>query len=117
MCINNGKCPASYNKLIHDKFQCIEKCEKDNTFKYEYNNACYDDCPIRTIKISTNNYMCLGGININNYKNEIIDESIFDDIKKYLLNNYKLTKTGYDMETKAKNVLVTISNTINQKKI
>ena len=43
-CTENNHCPNTY-KLIKDKNQCIESCEKDNEYKYELNNECYKDCP------------------------------------------------------------------------
>lgn len=32
-------------KLMKDKKVCIENCENDDTYKYEYINICYDTCP------------------------------------------------------------------------
>ena len=43
------KCPNEYNKLIPDIGKCIDKCGKDNNYKYEYRNECLNDCPTGTI--------------------------------------------------------------------
>ena len=40
--------------MVIDKKECIDDCNKDNSYKYEYNNICYENCPPGT-KISTNN--------------------------------------------------------------
>ena len=42
------KCPEDYNKLIKELDKCIDDCKNDNTYKYEYNNICYDYCPNNT---------------------------------------------------------------------
>ena len=44
-CTKDETCPSYYNKLIIEKNQCIEECNLDNTYKYEYNNICYQKCP------------------------------------------------------------------------
>ena len=49
-CTKAKECPEEYNKLIPDIGKCIDKCEKENIYKYEYGNECLDDCPERTVK-------------------------------------------------------------------
>ena len=39
-------CPKQYKKIIEKKKKCINDCEKDDTYKYEYNNFCHEECPI-----------------------------------------------------------------------
>jgi hypothetical protein len=53
-CTINKNCPDNYSKLIVDKKRCIDECKNDNTYKYEYENKCYKNCPSNT-KISLNN--------------------------------------------------------------
>ena len=43
-----------YNKLIEDKKQCISSCEKDNIYKYEFKNKCYNDFPSNSSKRKNN---------------------------------------------------------------
>ena len=49
-CTLNSECPDKYNKLIEDLGKCIDKCEKENNYKYEYRNKCFKDCPEGTIR-------------------------------------------------------------------
>ena len=41
-CTLNFTCQEEYNKLIPKKRKCIDNCNKDDTYIYEYNNICYD---------------------------------------------------------------------------
>jgi hypothetical protein len=34
-----------YNKFISNKTKCIDDCNNDDIYKYEYNNNCYEECP------------------------------------------------------------------------
>ena len=54
-CTKAKECPEEYNKLIPDIGKCIDKCEKENIYKYEYGNECLNDCPIGTIKNKNEN--------------------------------------------------------------
>ena len=58
-CSENNNCPANYNKFIFEKSKCVDKCENDDTYKYEYGNIYYSSCPKGTIK-NYINYSCLG---------------------------------------------------------
>ena len=69
------KCPENYKKLIIDKNECIDECNKDPFFKYEYNNICYKECPNNTFNES---FHCKIGLS------ELLKEKI-----KYLINHYK----------------------------
>ena len=37
-------CFGYYNKTIKDEKKCIDNCNKDDSYKYEYNNTCYQQC-------------------------------------------------------------------------
>ena len=50
-------CPENY-KLIIEKKKCIENCTKDDTYKFEYNNICYQKCPNRTNITNNNPFKC-----------------------------------------------------------
>ena len=41
-CTINENCPADYGILISQKKKCIDQCEKDNIYKYDYYHTCYD---------------------------------------------------------------------------
>ena len=62
-CSENAICPMEYNKLIINKSKCIDECKKDDTYKYEYNNICYQECPKELIQDETN-YKCYDNKNI-----------------------------------------------------
>ena len=49
-CTLNSTCPNNYNKLIPDLGRCIDKCENENNYKYEYKNKCFNYCPEGTMK-------------------------------------------------------------------
>ena len=53
----NATCPEKY-KLILNKSKCIDYCENDDIYKYEYNNTCYRECPNGTYKLEVDNYIC-----------------------------------------------------------
>ena len=50
----NKTCPEEY-KSIPNKYKCIDDCKKDDTYQYEYNNTCYDECPYDTYLLEDNN--------------------------------------------------------------
>ena len=42
-------CPDNFPIKIQEKNKCVDKCSKDKTFKYTYNNFCFKQCPENTI--------------------------------------------------------------------
>ena len=49
-------CPTKYNKFIPDKNKCIDNCENDEIYRYEFDNICYDK-EINKIIPSNDNYI------------------------------------------------------------
>ena len=47
--ICSENCYGNYNKSIIGKKKCIDRCDNDDIYKFEYNNICYEDCPNGTI--------------------------------------------------------------------
>ena len=45
-CTESSECPEQHSKLISEKKRCINECKNDNRYKNEYNNNCYEACPI-----------------------------------------------------------------------
>ena len=41
-CTDDDNCPSDYDILITEKKKCIEQCEKDNIYQYEFHHHCYD---------------------------------------------------------------------------
>ena len=120
-CTSEKKCPDNYNKLIEKKNKCIDYCKNDDTYKYEYNNTCYnsedydldsetgtdintssqDRCQYYFYIDSNGNYHCTQNNECpDEYskliisKNKCIDNCINDDIFKYDKNDIciKLSK-------------------------
>ena len=104
ICTETKNCSGKYNKLIKEKNKCIDNCENEDIYRYEYNNICYEHCPNGTIyneeehicfenRINTNFISTINNdlniiqstsiiINTSNIiQNEIIDTT------NYLLNN------------------------------
>ena len=79
-CTEQEICPNNY-KLIESKKKCINKCENDNYYKYEYNLNCYIKCPEGTIN-EENSYIC--------YIKEITTNIIYttDISEKKLISSY-----------------------------
>ena len=70
--INLKKCPiidcSNYwrenkKKIIEKKEICIDNCQNDETYKYDYKYYCYNKCPKGTHSIKDNIYHCEKNIN------------------------------------------------------
>ena len=58
-CTETFECPEEYNKLIFEKNECINKCDEDDNYKYEFRKKCYKECPEESKNnTSNNNYYC-----------------------------------------------------------
>ena len=57
-CISELDCPSGYSKLIEDRNKCIQRCDLDNQYKYEYENKCYDKRPEGTEESKTTALLC-----------------------------------------------------------
>ena len=86
-CIENETCPNNYNKLIIDKKECIDDCNKDNSYRYEYNNTCYVSCPPGT-KISKNN-VCMDYIEEETDSEEINSDELINRCNGYKFFTYQ----------------------------
>ena len=66
----NQTCPQKYNKLIIEKNKCIDDCKRDEMFKYEFNNTCYQKCPNGTYLLEDNkDNLCYNNSPIGYYFN------------------------------------------------
>ena len=89
-CTSDFNCPTNYNFFIKEKLKCIDNCEKDNTYKYQYNGECYIECPKDTyhedntfICKDKNINKCLLSQNVINTLNQNITDT---EIEKYTKN-------------------------------
>ena len=69
-CTENSGCPEKYNKLIIDKAKCIDDCKKDDIYKYEFKNDCYNKCPENTYTNETKEFFCILSSNNEYYTHE-----------------------------------------------
>ena len=49
MTTETSNCPENFPIKIKEKNKCIDKCSKDQTYNYTYNNLCYKQCPENTL--------------------------------------------------------------------
>ena len=58
-CTSDYSCPKSFDKLIPIKQQCIDECQKDSNYKYEFNHTCYQECPNNiSVKSESKDFYC-----------------------------------------------------------
>ena len=60
---------SKQKKLINNNNQCIESCDDNQSYQYEYNGKCYENCPQGTLHDENN-------MNINKCKCELKECSI-----------------------------------------
>ena len=88
-CLDVDACPINY-KLINSEKECIRNCKDIN--RYEYNNICYEECPLHWTSDSNNicKLDCAGsGLFFNYEKTECINEIpegyyLKDSVNKYI---------------------------------
>ena len=69
LCIMNNK------KYFFDKEMCVENCFDETVYKFEYQDICYTNCPIRTQVKADSTYLCEDCPNYYNYEGtECINE-------------------------------------------
>ena len=144
-CTYNLSCPTNYPKLIENKNKCINNCNNDQLYKYEFKNKCYKECPMNISYKSDNNYCeisctkefpyeiietqeCVN--NCSNYEiinglckinnNELakeLEEKIIDNLIKELTKDFDTSKIdkGENIVIKQKYSTITITTTENQK--
>ena len=89
-CTENQNCTGDFNYLVKGKSKCIDHCQNDNIYKYEYDNICYEKCPKNTIISSKKEYLCLGEKDINRI-DLIANEEMHQLIKGNILNKYNIS--------------------------
>ena len=73
-CSGGDNCPDNY-KLIPSNKKCINDCQNDELYKYEYNGICYQSCPTETY-YNYEHTSCLGAIPDGYYCNSIEDQTL-----------------------------------------
>ena len=85
-CSHNCFLNSSY-KFIIDTFNCIDECYNDLTYKYEYNNLCYETCPNGTHISSNHLYLCEEDLICDEYYNYDYTEYFEELSEGYYLND------------------------------
>ena len=88
-CTDLYDCPEDYSLLIIGKKKCVDNCEKDYIYKYQYSGECYKICPDDT-RLNADKNICKD-INLNKCK--LTENNIY-----YLNENI----TDEDIDKKAK---------------
>ena len=104
----NNPCFKESTKLISELKKCVDDCSKDdNTYRYEFNDKCYQKCPDNT---TLSNYKCLETSSRCEYYSNLNESQCFESVPEgyYIYNEenkkiddcYKNCKTckekGYD---------------------
>ena len=118
-----NKC-ANNTKYIPEKNTCINHCDNDGKYKFEFNDICYEHCPENTIESKLNKYHCeqkyVGNCTINNmFKNkcssnynEDLGKRIVDEILKGNLGELlkEVINSNSDITFKENNITYQISS-------
>ena len=83
-------CPEKFPSKIIEKNKCIDKCDKDHTFKYTYNNICFERCPNNTLN-GDGDYFCKDDPNkcvLTSKKIFIANESLINNEINNLIEKY-----------------------------
>ena len=108
----NEECFQNGYKFIIDKNLCINKCENENNYKYEYNNVCVQKCPEKNI-INTN--LCEDDLICSDYYNydyteciEVIPEGYYcNDTLRKTINVCSTKCQECSLESENKNLCIT----------
>ena len=87
-CTEDSICPSNLKNLIKEKKKCINRCNEDDIYQYEYYNICLEICPNETI--ISDNKICYN-------KNETEENVAQNEITKTreVLTSGKMNFTDY----------------------
>ena len=57
-CTKDNYCPFDYILLIKEKGKCTNDCKNDDTYKYQYDNQCLEECPSDITISDDSNFIC-----------------------------------------------------------
>ena len=100
ICLNKTECPNNYNNLIEEKNQCIDNCENDPEYKFNFRKKCYKECPVGiSYESKTQKYFC--EVNCNkSMPFEIIEyQTCVQNCSIWQLNN-KICKINFKSDNK-----------------
>ena len=102
-CTENGQCPADNSLLVRPKTKCINNCNNDTIYKYQYNSECLEICPDNTnpnefnICEDKDRNICTLSIfkldlNLEELKSSNIELSVSNYVKEYLYTNNHISQ-------------------------
>ena len=83
-CVN--PCPSGFEKYIPQRRKCIDYCQRDDYYIFEYDNICLSQCPIN-LKIDEKTKLCLESCYINQFEFENICYYDFPENKNEFFQN------------------------------
>ena len=105
-CTDNFSCPDDYNLFIPNKNKCINDCEKDDIFIYEYDSKCYKEKKEMTIICDKDNplenlkkHKCVKNCDFNEMLQKIC-------ILKFVTNETKTNKKEEKEESKFQDMIL-----------
>ena len=110
-CSNNWK--ENKKRIIYNNNSCIDNCQNDDIYKYEYEYYCYDSCPKGTHSSNKNKFLCeedITGCMKKNYFLNLEDNSCVEICNSEDFFNEKCTLNIYNPEQK----IILIENIINE---
>ena len=119
-CTINKQCPDDYPELIREKNECVEKCQNDDIYRYEYKNICYEKCPNGTLAEEDDEYICHlidNSINYTIVKKDKKIESLKEDIMNGNMDDIinDITESKEDYVKKENDIIYQITTSENQK--
>jgi len=102
-CTENSLCPAFTPFLIRDKSQCIEDCNSDNEYKFQFNYECLKECPDDTngdennvCQIKNKKKCYLYSDSLLNVNFDALESNNFDILIKKYINGFNDTDFHVD---------------------
>ena len=74
-------CFSNTAKIIIEKKKCIDKCENDDIFKYEYKNICFNHTILETNGITEENQITYSEIMMETEINDNTQKEMFEEVE------------------------------------
>jgi len=87
-CTENEICPQDYNKFIEEKRMCIDECNKDPLYKYEFNNICYNKSMFEIFNKTKNNDIDISNSELTEITKNKSKAEVINNLIKELLNGF-----------------------------
>ena len=107
-CTTNWQCPLENNLLIRPNRRCVNNCNNDKLYKFQYNSECLEKCPNNTIPNNINiceennkNICSLSifdlNLNLEDIKSNNIEISAFNYAKEFIYTNNHISKFNNEL--------------------